>query len=75
VTAFVNTDEGLKVQCWEIGDYLPETKHAKGSVRAVSLSNKADITLYSFKPSATLFSTDQTGGLKTSGVDFRSGAK
>ena len=24
VTAFLNTDEGLKVECWEIGDLLPQ---------------------------------------------------
>ena len=75
MTAFVKTDEGLKVQCWEIGDYLPEAKHAKGSVRAVSLSNRADVTLYSFDPSSTIISTDHTGNLKTSAVDFNSGGK
>ncbi|MCJ1405851.1 hypothetical protein MMC11_009081 [Xylographa trunciseda] len=40
VTAFVNTDKGLKVECWEIGDLLP----------------KNQITLFSFASFVTIFS-------------------
>ncbi|KAF2624093.1 hypothetical protein BU25DRAFT_451013 [Macroventuria anomochaeta] len=71
VTAFVNTDEGLKVQCWELGDFLPSNNNAGGIMRATSLAGNLAITLYSFAPSVTLFSLDHRDGPQTNAVDFR----
>ncbi|KAK4501661.1 hypothetical protein PRZ48_007470 [Zasmidium cellare] len=62
VTASVNTDDGLKVQCWEIGGASP--------VRATTLAGNIEITLFSFSPSVTLFSFDKDD-VTSSAVDFR----
>lgn len=74
VTAFVNTDEGLKVQCWEIGDFLPDSKAkraggSKGAMRATRLAGNIQITLFSFAPSVTLFSFD--ADIHSNAIDFR----
>jgi len=69
VTAFVNTDKELKVECWAIGDFLPENV-AKDGVRATTLGN-VEITLFSFAPSATIFSFG-TSAVANHPIDFRS---
>jgi len=77
VTAFVNTDDGLKVECWEIGDLLPQSQitRADGSKGTVHRKNMASliggITLFSFAPSVTIFSFGATG-VHNNAVDFRS---
>lgn len=75
VTAFVNTNEGLKVQCWEIGDFLPESKASgsKGAMRATRLAGNIQITLFSFSPSVTLFSFD--ANVHSNAIDFRAKPK
>jgi len=76
VTAFVNTDDGLKVECWEIGDLLPESQitRADGSKGTVRRKNMASliggINLFSFAPSVTIFSFGATG-VHSNAVDFR----
>jgi len=75
VTAFVNTDEGLKVQCWEIGDFLPSTQvtradGSKGTVRQQKMAGNIQITLFSFAPSVTIFSFG-TDEVHENAVDFR----
>lgn len=71
VTAFINTDEGLQIECWEIGDYLPTKNNAESSMRATSLAGNIAITLFSFAPSVTLFSFDHPDGPQANAVDFR----
>jgi hypothetical protein len=75
VTAFVNTDKGLKVECWEIGDYLPTNSNADGTMRATSLAGNIEITLFSFAPSVTLFSFDHPDGPQANAIDFRAQPK
>ena len=80
VTAFVNTDEGLKVECWEIDDLLPQNEvvtRADGSKGTISRRNMAGniaITLFSFSPSVTIFSFGATG-IHSNAVDFRAKPK
>jgi len=59
VTAFINSDDGLKVECWEIGDLLPHnqrprTDASKGTVRQTSISF-TDALLVSFPPAMLIF--------------------
>jgi len=76
VTAFVNTEDGLKVECWEIGDLLPQSQvtradGSKGTVRRKKMANLiGGITLFSFAPSVTIFSFGATG-VHSNAVDFR----
>lgn len=79
VTAFINTDEGLKVECWEIGDLLPEDQvtpaHGlKGIFRRTNIAGNIAITLFSFSPSVTIFSFDVTG-VHENAIDFRAKPK
>jgi hypothetical protein len=79
VTAFVNTDDGLKVECWEIGDLLPQNhvipaNGLKGNVRRTTLLGNIEITLFSFAPSVTLFSFG-AAGVHENAIDFRSKPK
>lgn len=79
VTAFLNTDEGLQVQCWEIGDLLPQSKitredGSKGSFSQKRLLGNIDITLFSFAPSVTIFSFG-TSEVHSNAVDFRAKPK
>lgn len=79
MTAFVNTDEGLKVQCWEIGDLLPQTHitradGSKGTAREMTLAGNIEISLFSFSPSVTLFSFGAEG-LHSNAIDFRNQPK
>lgn len=74
VTAFINTDKGLKVECWAIGDLLPQNQvtradGSKGTVRRKMLGNLS-ITLFSFAPSVTIFSFGATG-VHSNAIDFR----
>lgn len=70
VTAFVNTENGIEVECWEIGDLLPQSR--SDGVRALSLNAPDDVTLYSFAPSTTIF---DLGSMSASSNDFRKGPK
>ena len=79
VTAFVNTDEGLKVQCWELGDLLPQNQitradGSKGTVSGRRMAGNMEITLFSFAPSVTLFSFGATG-MHSNAIDFRAKPK
>ena len=79
VTAFVNTDDGLKVQCWEIGNLLPQTQvsradGSKGTVRQKVMSGNMAVTLFSFSPSVTLFSFG-AAGVHSNAIDFRAKPK
>ena len=78
VTAFINTDKGLKVECWGIGDLLPQnqvtrTDGSKGAVRRKMLGN-ISITLFSFSPSITIFSFGATGAYSNA-INFRAKPK
>lgn len=75
VTAFINTDEGLKVECWEIGDLLPQNQvtredGSKGTVNSWTLAGNLEITLFSFAPSVTIFSFGASG-MHSNAIDFR----
>lgn len=75
VTAFINTDKGLKVECWSIGDLLPQNQvtradGSKGTVRRKKMIGNISITLFSFSPSVTLFSFGATG-VHSNAIDFR----
>jgi len=79
VTAFVNTDEGLKVECWQIGDLLPKNQvtradGSKGTVSQRTLAGNIAITLFSFAPSVTIFSFGATG-IHSNAIDFRAKPK
>lgn len=79
VTAFINTDEGLKVQCWEIGDLLPSSQvtradGSKGTVQQTKLAGNIEITLFSFAPSVTIF-TFGTDEVHENAVDFKARPK
>jgi len=79
VTAFINTDEGLKIECWEIGDLLPEDQVTpanglKGTVRRTNIAGNIGITLFSFSPSVTIFSFGATG-VHDNAIDFRAKSK
>lgn len=76
MTAFLRTDDGLKVECWSIGDLLPQNQvdPADESKRTVSrmhmdASTVGGITLFSFAPGNTIFAFGATG-LHTSALDF-----
>lgn len=76
VTAFINTEEGIKVECWEIGDFLPDNQvtrkdGSKGTVRKQRMLGDISITLFSFAPSVTLFQFG-TSEVHSNAVDFRS---
>jgi hypothetical protein len=64
VTAFVNTEDGLRVQCWEIGDLLP--RNGDENARAVSLGGSFSVTLLTFLPSVSII---KPGGGGT-GIDL-----
>lgn len=75
VTAFINTDKGLKVECWSIGDLLPQNQvtradGSKGTVRRKKMVGNISISLFSFSPSVTLFSFGATG-VHSNAIDFR----
>ncbi|MCJ1421672.1 hypothetical protein MMC32_008038 [Xylographa parallela] len=75
VTAFVNTDEGLKVECWEIGDLLPKNQvmradGSKGTISQKKMAGNIQITLFSFAPSVTIFSFGASE-MHSNAVDFR----
>ncbi|MCJ1433325.1 hypothetical protein MMC27_002685 [Xylographa pallens] len=75
VTAFVNTDEGLKVECWEIGDLLPKNQitradGSKGTISQRKMEGNIQITLFSFAPSVTIFSFGASG-MHSNAIDFR----
>lgn len=79
VTAFVNTDDGLKVQCWQIGDLLPNdvvtpANGLNGNVRRTNLAGNIAITLFSFAPSVTIFSFG-VDEVHENAVDFRAKPK
>ena len=79
VTAFINTDKGLKVECWAIGDLLPQTQvtradGSKGTVRRKKMVGNISITLFSFAPSVTIFSFGATG-VHSNAIDFRAKPK
>jgi len=72
VTAFINSDDGLKVECWEIGDLLPQSRRFRpdisdGTVRQTSISF-TDALLVSFPPAMLIFGlpdfmkTQESGG-------------
>jgi hypothetical protein len=63
VTAFVNTEKGLKVECWEVGDLLPDTS----SARRIQLARRMSVNIYTFPPSSNIYST----GVHTNAIDFR----
>jgi hypothetical protein len=64
VTAFVNTENGLRVECWEIGDLLPENG---SGARQLSLAGKMRVNIYTFPPSSRIYSS----GVHTNGIDMR----
>ncbi|MCJ1393980.1 hypothetical protein MMC18_006857 [Xylographa bjoerkii] len=75
VTAFVNTDKGLKVECWEIGDLLPKNQvmradGSKGTISQRKMAGNIQITLFSFAPSVTIFSFGASE-MHSNAVDFR----
>jgi hypothetical protein len=65
VTAFVNTKDGLKVECWEIGDLLPD--NGRNGARHMNLARRMSVNIYTFPPSSNIYST----GAHTNGLDFR----
>ncbi len=78
VTAFVNTDEGLKVECWEIGGLTSQNqatraRGSKGIVGQTMLGN-VEINLFRFEPSFTLFSFG-ANEVQSTAVDFRAQPK
>ena len=79
VTAFVYTDEGLKVQCWEIGDLLPQNQitradGSKGTMSRRKMAGNVDVTLFSFLPSTSIFSFGATG-MHSNAIDFSKAPK
>jgi len=75
VTAFINTAEGLKVQCWEIGDLLPQNQvtradGSEGTVRRKKMESGISVALFSFPPSSTIFRLGTTG-VHNNAIDFR----
>jgi hypothetical protein len=70
VTAFINTDEGMKVECWEIEDLLPSDR-SKGAVRGLQMAGRFSVTLFTFPPSFDIIRNGETGAHKDT-VDFRS---
>jgi len=70
VTAFVNTDEGLKVECWEIESLLPpDHSESNGLVRQKDMGSNMRITLFSFAPAVNIFSFG-TSSIHANAVDF-----
>jgi len=73
VTAFINTDNGMKVECWEIGDLIPRNQITRpdgstGTVRHMNLESHMRVGIYTFPPSAEIYSVD----MHDNAVDFRS---
>ena len=72
--AFVNTDQGLKVECWGIVDLLPQNEvtraaGSKGTISRRKMAGYIGVTLFSFPPSVTIFSSGATG-MHSNAVDF-----
>jgi hypothetical protein len=81
VTAFVNTDKGLKVECWEIGDLMPDVHVTRadgstGVVRQMKMDSTGEFitNLFSFPPASLLFRFG-TSGVHSNGIDFKAKPK
>ena len=83
VTAFINTEEGMKVECWEIGGLLPHNQvtRADGSEATVRQKNEAlsrsvmpsytpvDTVIHCFPPNTQLLKID-LNGVHSNVIDF-----
>ncbi|KAF2277091.1 uncharacterized protein EI97DRAFT_457813 [Westerdykella ornata] len=57
VTAFINTDNGIQVECWEIGDILPDSRGVPHGLRMAASLESFDIMMW---PShGTIYSPDR----------------